>query len=77
VTLALDKDPTGSYLMMFEDDGAGFCTDQITKSNGLKNISVRAEKINAVLRIQSEQGRGTQVSLRFKIQKTAKHGVTV
>ncbi len=74
VTLSLSGNEQG-YDFVFEDDGRGFCADQIKKSNGLKNISVRADRITSVLRIHSEENSGTKVSLAFKLTKTTKHGI--
>ncbi len=62
------------YELVFEDDGIGFCTDQIEKSNGLKNIRERADRVGAVLRIHSEKHRGTRITLDFMITKKFKYG---
>lgn len=64
------------YEVVFEDDGGGFHPQQVEKSNGLKNIRERAEKIGAVLGIQSNPGHGTCVILNFKLTHTHKHGTT-
>jgi signal transduction histidine kinase len=73
VTFSLRKVLT-RYEMVFEDDGIGFCTDQIEKSNGLKNIRERADRVGAVLRIHSEQQRGTRITLDFVLTKKFKYG---
>lgn len=65
-----------SFEFVFEDDGIGFCTDHIKKTNGLRNIHERANRINTVLRISSEENIGTKVSLNFKLTKNVKHGIT-
>ena len=49
------------------DDGIGFDIEQITSGNGLKNIAVRANKINAIQEIFSEINKGTTISLKIKI----------
>ena len=63
--------------MSFEDDGVGFYTGHIEKSNGLKNIRERADRIRAVLRIQSIKNKGTRIVLSFKLNKTLKYGLTL
>ena len=73
VTFSLRK-IENRYELVFEDDGVGFCTDQIEKSNGLKNIRERADRVDAVLRIHSEQHRGTRITLDFMITKKFKYG---
>lgn len=65
------------FEMTFEDDGIGFDTAHVQKSNGLKNIRVRADRIQAILRIQSITGKGTKVTLQFKLNKTLKYGLAV
>jgi len=63
--------------MSFEDDGVGFNTADIEKSNGLKNIYERASRINAVLRIRSVKHEGTKIVLHFTLTKTLKYGLAV
>jgi signal transduction histidine kinase len=62
------------FEMSFEDDGVGFFTDQVEKSNGLKNIRERTNRLGAVLRIHSDIDKGTQITLDFKLTKTLKYG---
>jgi ligand-binding sensor domain-containing protein/signal transduction histidine kinase len=66
-----------SFEMSFEDDGVGFYTGDIEKSNGLKNIRERADRIKAFLRIQSTKNKGTKIVLEFKLNKTLKYGLTI
>ncbi len=66
-----------AFEMSFEDDGVGFYTGDIEKSNGLKNIRERADRIRAVLRIQSIKNKGTRIVLSFKLNKTLKYGLTL
>lgn len=66
-----------AFQLAFEDDGVGFYCGDIEKSNGLKNIRERADRIHAVLRIQSIKGKGTRIVLTFKINQPIKHGLTV
>jgi ligand-binding sensor domain-containing protein/signal transduction histidine kinase len=66
-----------TFEMSFEDDGVGFYTGEIEKSNGLKNIRERADRIQAFLRIQSIKNKGTKIVLEFKLNKTLKYGLTL
>ena len=77
VTLTLRRDEKSGFEMSFEDDGIGFNTADIEKSNGLKNIYERASRINAVLRIRSVKNEGTKIVLSFTLTKTLKYGLTV
>ncbi len=65
------------FEMSFEDDGIGFNTAEIKKSNGLKNIRERADRIKAVLRIHSTRNKGTKIVLNFELDKTLKYGLTL
>jgi ligand-binding sensor domain-containing protein/signal transduction histidine kinase len=75
VTLTLRRDEKSAFEMSFEDDGIGFDTDDIEKSNGLKNIYERSSRINAVLRIRSVKNEGTKIVLSFALTKTLKYGL--
>jgi signal transduction histidine kinase len=76
VSLILKRSATDEFEMSFEDDGVGFYTGDIQKSNGLQNIRERADRINTILRIQSDKHHGTKIILNFKLPKTFKYGVT-
>jgi ligand-binding sensor domain-containing protein/signal transduction histidine kinase len=76
VTLSLSRQ-NDEFSMSFEDDGIGFSTGEIQKTNGLKNIRDRADRIHAVLRIHSGKKQGTKIVLQFKLNKTLKYGLTV
>jgi ligand-binding sensor domain-containing protein/signal transduction histidine kinase len=76
VTLSLHRTNEG-YDMMLEDDGVGFSTGDVQKSNGLKNIRERADRINSILRIQSVRHQGTKIVLSFKLNKTLKYGLAL
>jgi signal transduction histidine kinase len=75
VTLSLLKRDE-DFEIIFEDDGKGFYIGDIENSNGLKNIRERADKINAILSIQSGENKGVRITLQFKLTKTIKHGLT-
>ena len=51
------------------DDGAGFAMgDTRTRGYGLASIESRARKIGGILRLHSEEGRGTQVTVEFSLE---------
>jgi ligand-binding sensor domain-containing protein/signal transduction histidine kinase len=76
VSLTLKSDKDG-FEMTLEDDGIGFHTGDVQKSNGLKNIRERADRIKAVLRILSIKKSGTKIVLCFKLNKTLKYGLAL
>jgi signal transduction histidine kinase len=77
VTLNLERSANDDFEMTFSDDGIGFFTGDVEKSNGLKNIRERADRVNAVLRITSVQTQGTKIVLAFKLNKTLKYGLAL
>lgn len=54
-------------LFTVEDDGIGFDTREIQKGNGLLNMQSRAMELRGNVAIQSSPGRGTNISVRFRI----------
>jgi signal transduction histidine kinase len=77
VTLSLERDENDDFEMTIADDGIGFLTGDVEKSNGLKNIRERADRVNAVLRISSIKNQGTKIVLNFKLNKTLKYGLAL
>jgi signal transduction histidine kinase len=63
--------------MCLEDDGIGYDSSQVEKQGGLKNITERAQRINAKLNIQSVPERGTKVVINFKNTKTLEYGIAI
>ncbi|NCX95119.1 MAG: hypothetical protein EBX41_01685 [Chitinophagia bacterium] len=55
--------------IVLRDNGAGF--DQATprKGNGISNMNVRANRLNGRIYVDSQVGKGTVVSLTFKIPR--------
>lgn len=51
------------------DSGKGFNCEKDSKGNGLSNISTRAELIGAAFDIQSELGKGSQITIDYPIKK--------
>ncbi len=52
------------FMMEISDNGKGFDPDQIRIGNGLRNIQMRAQRLNAKLDIQ--HGNGTTIKLQMK-----------
>jgi signal transduction histidine kinase/ligand-binding sensor domain-containing protein len=76
VTLSMSR-KEDEFEMSFEDDGIGFSTGEVQKSNGLKNIRERADRIRGILRIHSGKNQGTKIVLQFKLNKTLKYGLAL
>jgi two-component system sensor histidine kinase UhpB len=54
--------------MKVSDDGIGFDTSVESVRNGQKNMQIRAEKIGGSLSVNSEIGKGTEVSLSITLK---------
>ncbi len=55
--------------LQISDDGRGFATgDGRPQGYGLANMTARAKKIGGTLRIQSEEGRGTDIIAEFSLE---------
>lgn len=65
------------FEISFEDDGVGFSMEESEATNGIKNITERAERINAALHIHSVKNNGTRIRLNFRLTKTGIYGTTV
>jgi len=76
VMLALYK-KQDIFQLWFEDDGKGFLMGEVEASNGLQNIRDRADRINSILRIQSEKEKGTKIILEIQNIKPVKYGTTL
>ncbi len=57
------------FQLILKDDGVGFDTRLIKKGNGVNNMIVRAGRLNGRLYIDSRFGKGTIISLTFKLPK--------
>lgn len=53
--------------LILTDNGRGFDMDHVQKGHGVDNMNVRARRINAKLYIDAAPGKGTTISLGFKI----------
>jgi ligand-binding sensor domain-containing protein/signal transduction histidine kinase len=76
VTFTLRRN-VSEFEFTLEDDGVGFHTGDVRKTNGLKNIGERADRINGVLRIHSIKDSGTKIILYFKLNKSLKYGLAL
>jgi two-component system nitrate/nitrite sensor histidine kinase NarX len=65
----LTRHGADAYLLLVEDDGAGFSTPRRSEKPGehigLSIMEERARRIGAELRLESEPGDGTRVELVF------------
>lgn len=62
VQINIDVSP-GEMSLLIRDNGTGFLLNNTEAGNGLKNMKVRAQSINAQLLIQSSPGSGTSIQL--------------
>ncbi len=60
----------GSYVeIRVEDDGAGFDLQNIQHGRGLKSQIKRAQRLGGKLRVDSQPGMGTRLSLRLPVER--------
>lgn len=60
----------GSYVeIRVEDDGAGFDLQTIQHGRGLKSQIKRAQRLGGKLRVDSQPGMGTRLSLRLPVER--------
>lgn len=52
-----------------EDNGIGFDTTRIASGNGLRNIAERAAQIGAELLVSSQIGKGTQIHIKYPLDR--------
>ena len=74
VRVLLRVDSQGEFLVMVEDDGRGIQDDAGTEGGpgehiGLNVMQERATRLGGELRIETEQGEGTRVTLNFRYPK--------
>lgn len=76
VKIEMKKDKNIALIQIM-DDGKGFDINKINKGNGLVNLLNRADAIKGKLDIESKEGSGTIVSLRFNTtqMRTIKKGI--
>ena len=69
ITLEVSMKSRDVLNMVLKDDGSGFDAKGVKKGNGINNMHVRAARLNGRLYIDSTPGRGTIISLTFKVPK--------
>ena len=69
VTLQVTMKRREVLQLILKDDGIGFDTKLIKKGNGINNMLVRAERINGKLYIDSRSGKGTIISMTFRVPR--------
>jgi len=67
VNIDIKKLESGELSIQLTDDGNGFDINSFKKGNGINNIHIRAKRINALLDIHTEQGKGVSITLRIKL----------
>jgi two-component system, NarL family, sensor histidine kinase UhpB len=61
------KEDKGKLVMMIQDNGKGFDSQQETEGNGLRNMKRRAVEMGAALNIHSTPGHGTTIQLEVAV----------
>lgn len=64
ITTLLDID-NDMLTMKIEDDGKGFDPHTVKNGNGLTNMQTRAQHIHARIKIASQPGKGTAITLQY------------
>lgn len=64
------KEENNMLKMHISDNGKGYDASVSHKGNGIKNMFVRAEEINATLQIDTSPGKGVSLLLSLTIEKT-------
>jgi signal transduction histidine kinase len=54
--------------LVIKDNGVGFDTQRQSDRNGLKNLRARSEQLKGKIKIESEEGKGTEIDLIFPIR---------
>ena len=55
--------------LTIQDNGRGFNINTVSSGNGIYNMKHRAEKMDAVFNIESEENKGTMITLSFRIPR--------
>jgi two-component system, NarL family, sensor histidine kinase UhpB len=56
-----------SIFILISENGKGFDPMAVTARNGLKNMQIRAKEIRGNISIESEIGKGSEITLRFSV----------
>ena len=68
VDINLDEIHKNGIHLTLTDNGCGFDENQIRKGQGINNIMTRTKRINGVINIDSEKGKGTVINLQISIK---------
>lgn len=66
--ISISKIDDNQLLVIVKDDGIGFDVKKAGGGIGLKNLKKRAEALNGLFEIASENGKGTTVTVQLSIQ---------
>lgn len=69
VTLHAELKEQGILHLELRDNGNGFDMETIKRGHGIDNMNTRAKRLNGRLYIDANAGRGTVISLSFKLPK--------
>ena len=69
VEIGLMMDEEGINLMV-EDDGSGFDPNKSTKGIGLSNIHSRVEALGGIVKVDSQDKRGTAIHINIVSKQT-------
>lgn len=67
ISLDISMKTRSTLHMVLKDDGVGFDVHKAKKGNGLANMNTRAGRLKSKLYIDSREGKGTIITLTFKI----------
>ena len=70
VTLEMSMRRREVLQLVLRDDGDGFDVKTIRKGNGISNMHVRAERMNGKLYFDTRPGKGTIITLTFRVPKS-------
>ena len=73
VTISLDEIYKNGIHLTLQDNGCGFDEKEVHKGQGINNIITRTKRINGLIDINSEKGKGTIVNLKVRIKPTVTH----
>ncbi len=69
ITLDVSMKKRDVLQMILKDDGLGFDPKAVKKGNGINNMQIRAGRLNGRLYFDSFYGKGTIISLTFRIPR--------
>lgn len=64
IQVAMEKDQ-GEIVVTMTDNGSGFDPETVEMGSGLHNMKKRARDLGGTIKISSEEGKGTRITVRF------------